>query len=90
MGGEDFFAAENFLKPQKFSFLLFFFQKIKKKDFSKNSPINTNGSNYTNYNFFLIQKSLQIEYIPIELIKNLDFWTSQAIKQKKKQCFYQF
>ena len=26
--------------------------EIAKKDFSKNSPINTNGSNFTNYNFF--------------------------------------
>ena len=48
MGGEDFFAAENFLKPQKFSFL----SENSKKDFSKNSPINTKGSNFTNYNFF--------------------------------------
>ena len=32
---------------------------------------------------FLIQNTLQIDIITIELIKNLDFWTSQAIKPKR-------
>ena len=48
------------------AFLLIKWQKIifsignAKKEFSKNSPINTNGSNFTNYIFFLYRKACRL------------------------------
>ena len=57
-----------------------------KKDFSKISPINTNGSNFTNYNFFDTEKLVDW-YYNHRINKYLDFWILQAIKPQKTVFF---
>ena len=67
MGGEDFFAAENFLKPQ-----FFFFQKILKKIFQKTHQSILRVQILQTITF-LIQKSLVDRYHNHRINKYLDF-----------------
>ena len=63
-------------------FQILYHSEISKNDFSKISPINTNGSNFTNYNFFDTEKLVDW-YYNHSINKYLDFWILQAIKPQK-------